>query len=99
MPLTPVNVIPYVIPAMASVHKLPGKPNWICFYSTWDTDAGRWHRRCKSTGTTNKTQAEEICRTWEKAAREGRKGTLSMDAARDVISRGVADVFLASNHE
>lgn len=84
---------------MASIHKLPNKPNWICFYSTWDDDAATWRRRARSTLTTDKKQAEEICRTWEKAAREGRKGTLSMDVARDVISRGVADVFLASNSE
>ena len=84
---------------MASIHKQPGKPNWFCSYSTWDTDAGQWRRRFKSTGTTDKKQAEEICRTWERAAREGRKGTLTMDAAREVISRGVADVFLASNAE
>ena len=84
---------------MASIHKQPGKPNWFCSYSTWDTDGSQWRRRFKSTGTTDKKQAEEICRSWEKAAREGRKGTLTMDAARDVISRGVADVFLASNRE
>jgi integrase len=84
---------------MASIHKQQGKPNWFCSYSTWDTDAGQWRRRFKSTGTTDKKQADEICRTWEKAAREGRKGTLTTDAAREVISRGVADVFLASNRE
>ena len=84
---------------MASIHKQPGKPNWFCSYSTWDADAEQWRRRFKSTGTTDKKQAEEICRTWEKASREGRKGTLTMDAAREVISRGVADVFLASNRE
>lgn len=84
---------------MASIHKQPGKPNWFCSFSTWDMDAGQWRRRFKSTGTGDKKQAEEICRSWQKAAREGRKGTLTMDAARDVISRGVADVFLASNRE
>lgn len=85
--------------AMASIHKQAGKPNWFCSFSTWDLEAGQWRRRFKSTGSRDKKQAEEICRTWEKAAREGRKGTLTTDAAREVISRGVADVFLASNRE
>ena len=84
---------------MASIHKQPGKPNWFCSFSTWDTEGGQWRRHFKSTGSTDKRQAEQICRTWEKAARVGRKGTLTTDAAREIIAGGVADVFSASNRE
>ena len=84
---------------MASIHRQPGKPNWFCSFSTWDTEAGQWRRHFKSTGSADKKQAEQICRTWEKAARVGRKGTLTTDAAREIIAGGVADVFSASNRE
>ncbi len=84
---------------MASIHKQPGKPNWFCSFSTWDAEASQWRRRFKSTGSADKKQAQQICRTWEKAARDGRRGTLTPEAAREVIARGVADVFSASNRE
>jgi len=40
---------------MSSVHKLTGKPNWICFYTGHE---GR--RRCKSTVTISKQVAERL---------------------------------------
>jgi integrase len=79
---------------MASVHKQPGKPHWFCAYTTPDGV-----RRFKSTKTKSKAQALEICLAWEKAAKIGRAGILTPESAREVIARGVADVFLASNRE
>ena len=53
----------------------------------------------RSTKTTDKRQALEICRVWSKAAAVARTGKLSIDAAREVIARGVSDVFTAANIE
>ena len=44
-------------------------------------------------------QALEICRAWQKAALLARNGKLSVDAAREVIAQGVADVFMHANVE
>jgi integrase len=41
----------------------------------------------------------EICRAWQKAALLARNGRLSVDAAREVIAQGVADVFTHANVE
>lgn len=84
---------------MASVHKAPGKPFYFCAFSTWDAEGSRWKRHFKSTGTANKREAAEICRTWDRAARAGRNGRLTPDSAREIIARGVADVFAAANRE
>lgn len=84
---------------MASIHKASGKPFYFCAFSTWDADGGVWKRRFKSTGTANKKEADEICRTWDKAARVARTGRLTPDNAREIIARGVADVFTAANRE
>jgi len=51
----------------------------------------------RSTKTRDKNQALEICRAWHKAERLSRNGKLSVDAAREVIARGVSDVFTATN--
>ena len=53
----------------------------------------------RSTRTSDRKQALEICRTWQKAALLGRNGKLSVDAAREVIAQGVADVFMHANVE
>ena len=84
---------------MASIHKQPGKPFYFCAFSTWDAEHEQWRRHFKSTGTGNKKEADEICRTWTQAAQAGRKGRLTPDSAREIIARGVADVFAAANRE
>src|SRR5215469_2654769 len=43
--------------------------------------------------------AFSICRAWHKATLKARNGKLSVDAAREVIAQGVADVFTAANIE
>ena len=79
---------------MASVHRQKGRPFWFAAFMLPD---GR--RVFRSTKSTDKKQAWEICRAWVKAAEHGRSGRLTPDVARDVIARGVADVFTASNSE
>ncbi len=80
---------------MASLHKQPGKPNWFCAFTI-----GKTKRVFRSTHTPNKKQAQEVCRAWDKAAKRARKdGKLTVEAAREVISRGVEDVFAAANVE
>jgi len=77
---------------MASVHRQPGKVNWFCAFTD---SAGT--RRFKSSGTSNKKQAERICDGWQKAANLGRRGKLTPERAREVISATVADVFIVAN--
>ncbi len=77
---------------MASLHKQPGKPNWFCAYTTTD---GKRH--FKSTGTTDKKAADQICRTWAGASLHG--DGLTADRAREIIARGVADCLLAATGE
>jgi integrase len=84
---------------MASVHKQPGRPHYFAAYSTWEPSTQRWQRRFRSTKTANKKQAEEVARAWEQAAKTAHNGLLTPEAAREVIARGVSDVFLASNAE
>lgn len=88
-----------MLSVMASIHKAPGKPFYYCAFSTWNAEHERSRRHFKSTGTANKREAEEICRTWDRAAKLGRAGKLTADGAREVIARGVASVFEASNRE
>lgn len=78
---------------MASIHKdSKGRsPYWFCAFITPD---GK--RRFKSTKTTDKKQAQQVCRAWEKAARIGWSGKLNPESAREIIAQGVADVFTAS---
>jgi integrase len=83
---------------MASVHKQSGKPHWFAAYNTRRED-GSLHRHFKSTKTASKVQAQQIADAWEKAARTAQAGILTPESAREVIARGVADVFLASNRE
>lgn len=74
---------------MASLHKQAGKPNWFCAFITPDGQ-----RHFKSTGTPDKKQAAEVCRTWAKASLHREK--LNADKAREIIAAGVADVLAAS---
>jgi integrase len=74
---------------MASLHKQSGKPNWFCAFTTPDGQ-----RHFKSTGTSHRKQAAEICRAWAKASLHGE--TLNADKAREIIAAGVADVMAAS---
>jgi len=82
---------------MASIHRQPSRPSWFCAFSIFDPLEHKWKRVFRSTKTTDKKQAQAICRTWEKAAIKAHNGKLSADAARAVIAQGVSDVFTAAN--
>jgi integrase len=84
---------------MPSIHRQPGRPHWFCAFSIFDPQLHKWRRVFRSTRTSDKKQALEICRAWHKAALKARNGKLSVDAAREVIAKGVSDVFTASNVE
>ena len=84
---------------MASVHRQPRSPFWYCAYSIWNPETRISQRVFRSTKTSDRKQALEICRAWHKAALKARNGKLSVDAAREVIAQGVADVFTAANVE
>jgi integrase len=73
---------------MSSVHKLTGKANWMCFYADHE---GR--RRCKSTLTTNKQEAERVCNEIQKIENKARAHRLTPERAHKVISQVVADVI------
>jgi len=77
------------MPIMASLHRQPGKPNWFCAYTTPDGV-----RRFRSTQTSDKKQAWQVCNTWAKASTLG--GKLTPERAREVIAAGVADVLMAT---
>jgi integrase len=84
---------------MPSIHRQPGRPFWFCAFSIFNPETHKSKRVFRSTKTRDKKQALEICRAWHKAALKARNGKLSVDAARDVIARGVSDVFTVSNVE
>jgi integrase len=84
---------------MPSVHRQPGRPYWFCAFSIWNPEILSSKRVFRSTKTRDKKQALEICRAWHKAALKARNGKLSVDAAREVIAQGVADVFTHANVE
>jgi integrase len=65
----------------------------------YDADTGKSRRVFRSTQTTNKKQAEAICKAWVNAAWHAREGKLSVNAVRAVIAEGVADVFKHANAE
>lgn len=76
---------------MSSVHRLPGKPFWFCFF----TDAtGR--RRCKSTKTADKRTAIQVCNQLQALNRRAANGTITADRARSVIESAVAEIMEAS---
>jgi len=84
---------------MPSIHRQPGRPYWFCAFSIFDPQTNRNKRVFRSTKTSDKKQALEICRAWHKAALKARNGKLSVDAAREVIAQGVSDVFAVANIE
>jgi len=84
---------------MPSIHRQPGRPYWFCAYSIWNPETCGSKRVFRSTKTSDKKQALEICRVWHKAALQARNGKLSADAAREVIAQGVTDVFMHANVE
>jgi integrase len=89
----------YHLCTMPSIHRQLGRPFWFCAYSIFDPQTHRNKRVFRSTKTNDKKQALQICRTWHKAAIKARSGKLSVDAAREVIAQGVADVFTHANAE
>src|SRR4029450_2418325 len=84
---------------MASIHRQSGRPYYFCAFSIFDPQTLKSKRVFRSTKTRDKKQALAICRAWHKAALKARNGKLSVDAAREVIARGVSDVFTAANIE
>jgi integrase len=76
---------------MASVHRIPGKPNWICFFS--DRNGAR---RCKSTLTRNKREAERVCAKVQSIEDQARTGNLTEEKARRVIERVVSEIMAES---
>ena len=84
---------------MPSIHRQPGRPYWFCAFSIFDSQTHKSRRVFRSTKTTDKKQALEICRTWHKAALKARNGLLNEDSARAIIAQGVSDVLLAASTE
>jgi integrase len=84
---------------MPSIHRQPGRPYWFCAFSIFNPETLTSRRVFRSTKTRDKKQALEICRAWHKAERLARHGRLSVEAAREVIARGVSDLFTAANVE
>ncbi len=76
---------------MASVHRILGKPNWICFYS--DRNGAR---RCKSTLTRNKREAERVCAKVQSIEDQARTGFLTEEKARRVIESVVGEIMAES---
>src|SRR5438034_6164001 len=96
---TRMDVMHYGYATMPSIHRQPGRPFWFCAYSIFNPETHASKRVFRSTKTSHKKQALEICRVWHKAALQARNGKLSVDAAREVIARGVSDVFTVANVE
>src|SRR5436309_3414650 len=84
---------------MPSIHRQPGRPFLFCEFTLFDPETHTSKRVFHSTKTRDKKQALEVCRSWHKAALFARNGKLSADAAREVITRGVSDVYAAANLE
>jgi integrase len=73
---------------MATVHKLPGKYNWMCFYT--DRNGAR---KCKSSLTGNKREAERICAKLQSIEDQARTGNITREKARRVIESVVNDIM------
>jgi integrase len=84
---------------MPSIHRQPGRPYWFCAFSLFDPQTNRNRRVFRSTKTSDRKQALEICRAWHKAALKARGGKLNADSARAIIAQGVSDVLLAASTE
>src|SRR4029450_4186475 len=84
---------------MPSIHRQPGRPVWFCAFSIFNPETHTSKRVFRSTKTRDKKQALEVCRAGDKAGLKPRNAKLSVDAAREVIARGVSDVFTAASAE
>jgi integrase len=76
---------------MSSVHRQKGKPYLFCHFYDYDAE-GLPVRRCKSTKTTNRKQAEKICAAMERTAKEAKLGKLTPDRARRIIEDAVSEI-------
>ena len=76
-----------------SIHKQAGKPHWFCAYTEWDPETGKGRRVFKTTGTSNKKQAEEVERAFKKMASKARDGTLNAYTARQLIAEAVDNIL------
>jgi hypothetical protein len=63
---------------VASIHRQPGRPFWFCAFTEFDPQTNRAKRVFRSTKTSDRKQALEICRAWQKAALLARNGKLSV---------------------
>src|SRR5262245_7490632 len=73
---------------MSSLHRQKGRPFWFCAYRSAD---GKQH--FKSTGTSNKAEAQLICDKIGKGAKRARKRTLTADAAREIVEAAVKELM------
>lgn len=76
---------------MATVHKTPASPNWLCYY----TDRNG-KRRTKSSLTRNKREAERICAKIQSVEDQARTGNITEEKARRVIERVVGEIMAES---
>src|SRR5216117_2191278 len=84
---------------MPSIHRQPGRPFWFCAFSIFNPETHTSRRVFRSTKTSDKKQALEICRAWHKAALKARNGKLSVDAAREVIAQGIHAEFAVARFQ
>jgi len=66
---------------MASIHRKEKSPYWFCAFYLPD---GR--RTLRSTGTSDRRKARDICNVWERASRDAKEGRLTEARARDTIA-------------
>ncbi len=76
---------------MATVHKTPASPNWLCYYTDRNGE-----RRTKSTLTRNKREAERVCAKVQSIEDQARTGNLTEEKARRVIERVVGEIMAES---
>jgi len=76
---------------MATVHRTPASPNWLCYY----TDR-HGKRRTKSSLTRNKREAERICAKIQSVEDQARTGNITEEKARRVIERVVGEIMAES---
>ena len=84
---------------MPSIHRQPGRPYWFCAFSIWNPETRTNKRVFRSTKTSDRKQALEICRVWHKSALKARNGLLNEDSARAIIAQGVSDVLMTASAE
>lgn len=73
---------------MASLHGQHNKPNWFCAFT--DSSGKSLFR---STRTSIKTEAEEICRLWDKTSREARRKEISREALKRAVESTLATIM------